>query len=69
MCMNGESLPFKLLSNEWDKVKSAGRLRKSWLDQFSSLKKELYLQDKALNDKTMKEFLAKRECEELEMYL
>ena len=49
--MNGERLPFILLSIEWDTVKSIGRPRKSQLTQVSSLKKELNVQDKALNAK------------------
>ena len=38
MCMNNKRLPFKLLSNEWDKVKCKGHPRKSWLAQVDSLK-------------------------------
>ena len=57
------------MSNEWDKVKCKGHPRKTWLAQVDSLKRELDLQDKALNIKIMKEALAKRECEEFEMCL
>ena len=60
MCMNDERLPLKLLlSSKWDKVKSKGHSRKSWLAQVNSLKKELDLQHKALNIKIIKEALAK----------
>ena len=45
---NDERLPFKLLANEWDKVKNEGRPRKCWLAHVNSLKKELNLQDKIL---------------------
>ena len=57
--MNGERLPFKLLSNEWDKVKRKGCSRKNWLAQVNSLKKELNTQDKTLNIKAIKETLTK----------
>ena len=46
--MDDERLPFKLLSNEWNKVESKSRPRKSQLTQVNSLKKELDLQDKSL---------------------
>ena len=67
--MNNERLPFKLLSNEWNKVKSRGRPRKCWLSHINSLKKELNLQDDVLEIKLMREALDKRECEEFEMAL
>ena len=67
--MNDERLPFKLLANEWDKVKSKGRPRKCWLAHVNSLKKELDLQDKILKIKPIKEALERRECEEFEMAL
>ena len=67
--MNNERLPFKLLSNEWNKVKSRGRPRKCWLSHVNSLKKELNLQDKVLEIKLIKEALDKRECEKFEMAL
>ena len=53
--MNDERLPFKLLTNHWDKVKCKSRPRRSWLAQVESLNKE-----KAFD---------KRECEEFEMAL
>ena len=65
--MNEERLSLKELSNEWDKVKSKGWSRKSWLAQVNSLKKELDIQIKTLNLKIIKEVLTKRECEEFEM--
>ena len=43
--MKDEKLPFKLLTNEWYKVKCKGRHRRSWLAQVEFLKKELGLQD------------------------
>ena len=67
--MNDESLPFKLLSNEWNKVKSKGRLRKCWLVHVNSLKEELNLHDEVLESKIIKRALDKREFEELEMAL
>ena len=67
--MNDERLPFKLLANEWDKVKSKGRPRKCWLTRVNFLRKELDLQDKMLGRKLIKEALDRRECEELEMAL
>ena len=65
--MNDERLPFKLLSNEWNKVKSKGRHQKCWPAHVNSLKKELNLQDKALKSKLIKEALDKTELEEFEM--
>ena len=67
--MNDERLPFKLLANEWDKVKSKGRPRKCWLAHVNPLRKELDLQDKILERKLIKEALDRRECEEFEMAL
>ena len=69
--MNDERLPFKLLANEWDKVKSKGRPRKSWLTHVNSSRKELDLQDKIWERKLkpIKEALDRRECEEFEMAL
>ena len=69
MSMNDERLPYKLLSNEWDKVKCKGRPKKSWLAQVDILKKELGLQDRVLDLKLIKEALDKRECEEFKMAL
>ena len=60
-----ERLPFKLLSNEWNKVNN----QKCWYAHVNSLKKELNLQDKVLKTKLIKEALDKRECEEFEMAL
>ena len=42
--VNDERLPFKLLANEWGKVKSKGRPKKCWLAHVHSLMKELNLQ-------------------------
>ena len=67
--MNDERLPFKLLANEWDKVKSKGHPRKCWLSHVICLRKELNLQDKILEIKLHKEVLAKRGSEEFEMAL
>ena len=50
------------LSNEWNQVKSEGQPGKSWLAQFDSLKKELYLQDKVLDVKQFNKPLIKRIC-------
>ena len=68
MCMNNERLPLRLLSNEWNKVKSKGHHRNSCLAQVTSLKKGLDFQDKAFNVKIIKG-LAKRECDEFEICL
>ena len=59
--MNDEVLPFKLLSNEWGKVKSKGHLKNVGL--------LLNLQDKILEIKQIKEALNKKEFEKLEMAL
>ena len=67
--MNDERLPFKLLANDWDKVKSKSCPRKCWLAHANSLRKELNLQDKILEVKLIKQALARRECEEFEMAL
>ena len=53
--MNDERLLFKLLSNEWNKVKSEGCLGKCWFAQVNSLKKGLNIQDKVLEVKIFKE--------------
>ena len=55
--MNDERLPFKLLSNEWNKGKSKCRPRKRWLAHATSLKKRLNLQDNVLEIKLIKEAL------------
>ena len=65
--MKDEKLPFKLLANEWDKVKYKGRPRRSWLSQVEILKKELGLQDQVLDIKIIKKALDQKECEEFEM--
>ena len=67
--MKDDRLPFKLLSNEWNKVKCKGRPRKCWLAHVNSLKKELNLQDEVLESKLIKEALDKRDVEEFEMAL
>ena len=53
--MNDEKLPFKLLSNECNKVNSKGHPPKCWLTHVNSLKKELNLQDEVLQSKLIKE--------------
>ena len=55
--MNNERLPFILLANELDKVKSKGRPRKCWLAHVNSLRKELNLQGKIWQIKLIKEAL------------
>ena len=50
--INDERLQFKLLANEWDKVKSKGRPRKCWLAHVNSLRKELDLQEQNFGEKT-----------------
>ena len=65
--MNDQRLTFKLLSNEWNKVKSKGCPQKCWLAYVNSLKKELNLQDKVLELKLIEEALDKKACEEFEM--
>ena len=67
--MNDERLLFKLLANEWNKVKSKGCPRKCWLAHVNSLKRELTLQQKVLELKLIKEALDKRDCEEFVMAL
>ena len=52
--MKDERLRFKLLANEWDKVKCKGCPRKSRLAHINSLRKELDLQDKILMIKLIK---------------
>ena len=54
-----ERLPFKLLSNEWDKMKNKGHLRKGWLAHVNSLKKGSNLQDEVLEMKVIKEAVDK----------
>ena len=49
--MNDERLPSKLLSNEWDKVKSKGYPQKCWLAHVDYLKEELNIQAKFLEIK------------------
>ena len=66
MCMNNTRLMFKLISNEWDKVKCNGCLGKPWLVQVDSLQKALDHQDKVL-DTRIKPLI--RMCEEFEMSL
>ena len=63
--MNDERLPFKLLANEWDKVKSKGRPRKCWLAHVNSLRKELDLQDKILERKLIKKPLTEESVRNL----
>ena len=60
MHTNDTRLPFKLLSNEWDKVECKGCPRKSLLAQVDSSKEELNLQDKILNIKLNKKVLDER---------
>ena len=67
--MNDDGLPFKLFTNEWDKVKSSGCPRNWQPAQVNSLKRELNLQDKMMEIKLIREFVDKRRCEEFEMAL
>ena len=64
--MKDEKLQIKLLSNEWNKVKSKGLPQKCWLTNVNSLKKELNFQDEVLELKLIKETLDTKECEEIE---
>ena len=50
-------------------MKCRGHPRKSWVVQVDSLKKELDLQDEALNVKLIRKALNRRECEEFEVAL
>ena len=52
--MIDERLPFKLLPNEWNKVKCKGHPRKSWLALMDFKKEELGLQDRILDIKLIK---------------
>ena len=54
MCMSNKRLPFKLLTYEWNKVKYISCPRKSWLGQVDFLRKELGLQDEALDIELIK---------------
>ena len=56
--MNDNRLQFKLLSNEWNKVKGKRIPRKCWLARVNSLKKELNRQN--LGDKTNQKTLDKK---------
>ena len=67
--MKKERLPFKLLTNEWEKVKCKGRPRRSWLVQVEFLKKELCLKDQVLAIKLINKVVDQRECEEFEIAL
>ena len=68
--MNGERLLFKLLSNEWNEMKSKGRTPQNvGLPKLILWKRNLYLQDKILEIKLIKEALDKRKCEEFEIVL
>ena len=65
MCMNDKTVLLKLISKDWDKVKTI--LEDLGSPQVTSLKKELGLQDKVLGIKLFKKALDKRECKEFEM--
>ena len=54
MSIKDERLPFKSLTNEWDKVKYKCHPRRSSLPQVDFLKKELDLQDQVLDIKLPK---------------
>ena len=69
MSIKDDRLPFRLLTNEWDKVKCKGCPRRSWITQVEFLKKELGLQDQVLDIRLIKKVFEKRECEEFEMAL
>ena len=60
--MNDKRLPFTLLPNEWNKVKSKRCPQKCWLAHVNYLKKELNLQDKLSlgNKSNQKSFREKR---------
>ena len=68
MSMNDKELSFKLLSNEWDKVKCKRSLRKSWLSQVDMFKK-IGSPRPSLGHKTNQNGLDKQEYEEFEMAL
>ena len=61
MSTKNERLPFKLLTNEWDKVKCKAHPRRSWLAQVELLKKELGLEDQVLDIKIIKKALEQKE--------
>ena len=60
MSIKGEIVSFKLLTNEWVKVRS-------WLAQVEFLKKRIGSPRPDLGIKLIKKALDKRECEEFEM--
>ena len=49
MSMKDKRLSFKSLTNEWNKVRCKGHLRRSWLAQVEFLSKELCSQDQVLD--------------------
>ena len=57
--VNHESLPFKLLSNEWDKVKSKGLHQKCQLARVNFLKNKFSVHDKILEIQLIEEALDK----------
>ena len=67
--MNDQKHPFKVLSDEWNKVKSKGCHWKCWFAHVHALKKELSLLNKVLKLKLIKEALDKKESEEFEKAL
>ena len=67
--MKDERVPFKLLTNEWDKVECKGRPRRSQLALVKFLRKELDHQDQVLYIKLIKKALDQRECEEFKIAL
>ena len=54
MSMKDERLPFKLLTNECDKIKCKGHPKRFCLAQVEFLRKELGLQDQVLEIKIIK---------------
>ena len=68
MNINDERLQFKLLTNEWGKVKCKGHPRKSWLALVEFLKKEKGLQDQILDIKLIKKHLIKESVKSLKWH-
>ena len=67
MSMNDKRLPFKLVTNEWYKIKCKGHPRRSCRVQVEIVQKELGLQDQVLDIKLILNDLDKRECKESEL--
>ena len=65
MSVNNEKVPFKLLTNKWDKVKCKGWPRKSWIAQVEFYKKRIGSQDQVLDTKLIKKGLEKESVKSL----